>query len=37
LIYFAVMGNITALQRFVSTFRWFKKWPFSPFLCKNEI
>ena len=25
LIYFAVMGNITAVQRFYSTLRWFKK------------
>ena len=25
LIYFAVMGNITAIQRFNSTLRWFKK------------
>ena len=25
LIYFAVMGNFTALQRFVSTYKWFKK------------
>jgi len=25
LIYFAVMGNITAIQRFYSTLRWFKK------------
>ena len=25
LIYFAVMGNITAVQRFYNTFRWFKK------------
>jgi hypothetical protein len=25
LIYFAVVGNITALQRFFSTLTWFKK------------
>jgi archaetidylinositol phosphate synthase len=25
LIYFAVMGNLTAVQRFYSTLRWFKK------------
>jgi len=25
LIYFAVMGNLTAVQRFISTYRWFKK------------
>jgi len=25
LIYFAVMGNVTAVQRFYSTLRWFKK------------
>lgn len=25
LLYFAVMGNITAIQRFYSTLRWFKK------------
>ena len=25
LIYFAIMGNITAMQRFYSTYRWFKK------------
>ena len=25
LIYFAVMGNITALQRFYSTYQWFKR------------
>jgi len=25
LIYFAVMGNLTAIQRFISTLRWFKK------------
>ncbi|MFO7678105.1 MAG: CDP-alcohol phosphatidyltransferase family protein [Thermoplasmatota archaeon] len=25
LIYFAIMGNITALQRFYSTLKWFKK------------
>lgn len=25
LIYFAIMGNITAIQRFYSTLRWFKK------------
>ena len=25
LIYFAIMGNITALQRFYSTYMWFKK------------
>ena len=25
LIYFAVIGNVTALQRFFSTLRWFKK------------
>jgi archaetidylinositol phosphate synthase len=25
LVYFAVVGNITAIQRFISTLRWFKK------------
>jgi archaetidylinositol phosphate synthase len=25
LVYFAVMGNLTAIQRFISTLRWFKK------------
>lgn len=25
LIYFAIMGNLTAIQRFISTYRWFKK------------
>jgi len=25
LVYLAVMGNITAIQRFVSTLRWFNK------------
>jgi archaetidylinositol phosphate synthase len=25
LIYFAIIGNITAMQRFYSTFKWFKK------------
>ncbi|MCX6665887.1 MAG: CDP-alcohol phosphatidyltransferase family protein [Euryarchaeota archaeon] len=25
LVYFAVVGNITAVQRFISTLRWFKK------------
>jgi len=25
LIYFAIMGNITAIQRFISTLRWFNK------------
>jgi len=25
LVYFAVVGNITALQRFVLTLRWFRK------------
>ena len=25
LIYFAIVGNLTAVQRFISTYRWFKK------------